>query len=67
MRVNDVTHLEQRVRLVQRGLHVSARPARTQHGGENDVAHGAMICLFMFPFLLIAVIVMLRALRRREI
>ncbi|WIM11693.1 sugar ABC transporter permease [Enhydrobacter sp.] len=34
---------------------------------SGDVAHGAMICLFMFPFLLVAVIVMLRALRRREI
>jgi multiple sugar transport system permease protein len=34
---------------------------------SGDVAHGAVICLFMFPFLLIAVIVLLRALRRREI
>jgi len=34
---------------------------------SGDVAHGAVICLFLFPFLLIAVIVMLRALRRREI
>ena len=34
---------------------------------SGDVAHGAVICLFLFPFLLIAVIFMLRALRRREI
>jgi len=34
---------------------------------SGDVAHGAVICLFLFPFLLIAVIVLLRALRRREI
>ena len=33
---------------------------------SGDVAHGAVICLFLFPFLLIAV-VLLRALRRREI
>ena len=31
------------------------------------VAHGAAICLFLFPFLLIAVILLLRSLRRREI
>jgi len=29
--------------------------------------HGAAICLFLFPFLLLGVIFMLRALRRREI
>ncbi len=34
---------------------------------SGDVAHGAAICLFLFPFLLVAVIVLLRALRRREI
>jgi multiple sugar transport system permease protein len=34
---------------------------------SGDVAHGAVICLFLFPFLLLAVIVLLRALRRREI
>ena len=34
---------------------------------SGDVAHGAVICLFLFPFLLVAVIVLLRALRRREI
>ena len=34
---------------------------------SGDVAHGAVICLFLFPFLLLAVIFMLRALRRREI
>ena len=33
----------------------------------GDVAHGAAICLFLFPFLLIAVILLLRSLRRREI
>jgi len=33
---------------------------------SGDVAHGAVICLFLFPFLLIAVVFMLRALRRRE-
>src|SRR4029078_7266188 len=32
-----------------------------------DVAHGAAICLFLFPFLLVAVILLLRSLRRREI
>jgi multiple sugar transport system permease protein len=34
---------------------------------SGDVAHGAAICLFLFPFLLLGVIFMLRALRRREI
>ena len=34
---------------------------------SGDVAHGAVTCLFLFPFLLLAVIVFLRALRRREI
>ena len=34
---------------------------------SGDVAHGAAICLFLFPFLLIAVILLLRSLRRREI
>ena len=34
---------------------------------SGDVSHGAVICLFMFPFLLVAVIALLRALRRREI
>jgi multiple sugar transport system permease protein len=34
---------------------------------SGDVAHGAAICLFLFPFLLIAVILMLRSARRREI
>jgi multiple sugar transport system permease protein len=34
---------------------------------SGDVAHGAVICLFLFPFLLLAVIFMLRMLRRREI
>jgi len=34
---------------------------------SGDVAHGAVICLFLFPFLLVAVVFMLRALRRREI
>jgi len=34
---------------------------------SGDVAHGAVICLFLFPFLLIAVVAFLRALRRREI
>ena len=34
---------------------------------SGDVAHGAVICLFLFPFLLLVVIFMLRALRRREI
>jgi multiple sugar transport system permease protein len=32
---------------------------------SGDVAHGAAICLF--PFLLIGVVVLLRALRQREI
>jgi len=34
---------------------------------SGDVAHGAAICLFLFPFLLLAVILLLRSLRRREI
>jgi multiple sugar transport system permease protein len=34
---------------------------------SGDVAHGAAICLFLFPFLLIGVVFMLRVLRRREI
>ena len=34
---------------------------------SGDVAHGAVICLFLFPFLLVAVIFLLRVLRRREI
>jgi multiple sugar transport system permease protein len=34
---------------------------------SGDVAHGAVVCLFLFPFLLVAVVVLLRALRRREI
>jgi len=34
---------------------------------SGDVSHGAVICLFLFPFLLVAVVVLLRALRRREI
>jgi multiple sugar transport system permease protein len=34
---------------------------------SGDVAHGAAICLFLFPFLLVAVILLLRTLRRREI
>ena len=34
---------------------------------SGDVAHGAAICLFLFPFLLIEVILLLRSLRRREI
>jgi multiple sugar transport system permease protein len=34
---------------------------------SGDVAQGAAICLFLFPFLLVAVIALLRALRRREI
>ncbi len=34
---------------------------------SGDVAHGAVICLFLFPFLLIAVVALLRVLRRREI
>jgi multiple sugar transport system permease protein len=33
---------------------------------SGDVAHGAVICLFLFPFLLVAVVLLLRALRRRE-
>ena len=34
---------------------------------SGDVAHGAVICLFLLPFLLVAVIFLLRFLRRREI
>ncbi len=34
---------------------------------SGDVAHGAVICLFLFPFLLVAVILLLQWLRRREI
>lgn len=34
---------------------------------SGDVSHGAVICLFLFPFLLLAVVIMLRMLRRREI
>jgi multiple sugar transport system permease protein len=34
---------------------------------SGDVAHGAAICLFLFPFLLVAVVFLLRVLRRREI
>jgi multiple sugar transport system permease protein len=34
---------------------------------SGDVSHGAVICLFLLPFLLIAVIVLLRSMRRREI
>jgi len=34
---------------------------------SGDVSHGAVICLFLFPFLLVAVTFMLRFLRRREI
>jgi multiple sugar transport system permease protein len=34
---------------------------------SGDVAHGAAICLFLFPFLLLGVVFMLRVLRRREI
>ena len=34
---------------------------------SGDVAHGAAICLFLLPFLLVAVIFLLRFLRRREI
>jgi multiple sugar transport system permease protein len=34
---------------------------------SGDVAHGAAICLFLFPFLLVAVILMLRVARRREL
>jgi hypothetical protein len=43
-------------------------PSGIRHGDPAaDVAHGAAICLFLFPFLLVAVIVLLRSLRRREI
>ncbi len=34
---------------------------------SGDVAHGAVICLFLLPFLMVAVIALLRFLRRREI
>ena len=34
---------------------------------SGDVAHGAAICLFLFPFLFVAAILMLRVARRREI
>ena len=34
---------------------------------SGDVAHGAAISLFMFPVLLVVVILMLRFIRRREI
>ncbi len=34
---------------------------------SGDVSHGAVICLFLFPFLLIGVILLLRVLRRREV
>jgi multiple sugar transport system permease protein len=34
---------------------------------SGDVSHGAVICLFLFPFLLLACIFLLRAMRRREI
>ena len=34
---------------------------------SGDVAHGAAICLFLFPFLFIGVILMLRIARRREV
>jgi multiple sugar transport system permease protein len=34
---------------------------------SGDVSHGAVICLFLFPFLLVAVILLLKFLRRREI
>jgi multiple sugar transport system permease protein len=34
---------------------------------SGDVSHGAVICLFLLPFLLVAVIFLLRFLRRREI
>jgi multiple sugar transport system permease protein len=34
---------------------------------SGDVAHGAAICLFLFPFLFIGVILLLRAARRREV
>ncbi|MBS0527742.1 MAG: sugar ABC transporter permease [Proteobacteria bacterium] len=34
---------------------------------SGDVSHGAVICLFLFPFLLLATIILLKVLRRREI
>jgi multiple sugar transport system permease protein len=34
---------------------------------SGDVSHGAVICLFLLPFLLVAVIALLRFLRRQEI
>jgi multiple sugar transport system permease protein len=34
---------------------------------SGDVSHGAVICLFLFPFLLVACIFLLRAMRRHEI
>jgi multiple sugar transport system permease protein len=34
---------------------------------SGDVAHGAAICLFLFPFLLVAVVLMLRVARRQEL
>jgi multiple sugar transport system permease protein len=34
---------------------------------SGDVAHGAVICLFLFPFLFVAVVFLLQAMRRREI
>ena len=34
---------------------------------SGDVSHGAVICLFLFPFLLLATIVLLKVMRRREI
>jgi multiple sugar transport system permease protein len=34
---------------------------------SGDVSHGAVICLFLLPFLLVAVIFLLRFLKRREI
>jgi multiple sugar transport system permease protein len=34
---------------------------------SGDVAHGAAICLFLFPFLLVAVVLTLRVARRREL
>ena len=34
---------------------------------SGDVAHGAVVCLFLLPFLLLAVVLMLRYARRQEI
>ena len=34
---------------------------------SGDVSHGAVICLFLFPFLLVACIFLLRAMRRHEV